>query len=98
MKKILISIDEFCIHHKLEFSFIQNLREFGLLETVSVKQVEYIPENQIEKLERILRLHDDLNINIEGIDTIDNLLSRINELRNQVTTLKNRLRLYEDID
>lgn len=98
MKKTLISTDEFCIHHNIEFSFIQNLREFGLLETVSVRQVEYIPESQIEKLERILRLHRDLNINMEGIDTIDNLLLRISELREQVTILKNRLRLYEDID
>jgi chaperone modulatory protein CbpM len=94
----LISTDEYCIYHKIEFSFIKNLSEFGLLETVTLNEVNYIPENQLDKLERILRLHRELEINIEGIDTIDHLLRRLNDLQKEVISLKNRLRLYEDID
>ncbi|WP_424290760.1 chaperone modulator CbpM [Daejeonella sp.] len=96
MVKNMISTDEFCIHHNIEFSFIRNLEEFGLVETISVEQVQYIPENQLEKLERMLRLHRDLDINTEGIDTIGHLVEKIQELQQEVVVLKNRLRLYED--
>lgn len=43
-----------------------------------------------------MRLHYDLEINIEGIDAIYNLLEQVNSLRKEITTLNNRLRLYED--
>ena len=98
LKENLISTDEFCVHHNIEFSFIKNLSEFGLIETVSVKKVEYIPEGQLEKLERMLRIHKDLDINMEGIDTIDHLLARMQHLQDEVISLKNKLRLYEDVD
>ncbi len=98
MKEKLISTDEFCIHHNIEFSFIRNLCEFGLLETVKVQKTEFIPENQLEKLERMLRLHKELDINLEGIDTIDHLLDRMHDLQTEILNLKNRLRLYEDLD
>lgn len=96
VRKNLISTDEFCIHHNVEFSFIRNLEEFGLVEIVRVQQVQYIPENQLEKLERMLRLHKDLDINTEGIDTIGHLLEKIQNLQQEILNLKNRLRLYED--
>lgn len=96
VRKNLISTDEFCIHHNIEFSFIRNLQEFGLVETVSVQKVEYIPEDQLEKVERMLRLHKDLEINTEGIDTIGHLVDKIQNLQEEVIYLKNRLRLYED--
>lgn len=94
----LIAADDFCIYHNIEFSFIRNLCEFGLIETVTVKKVDYIPENQLNKLERMLRLHRELDINMEGIDTIDHLLKRMDSLQNEVIRLKNKLRLYENID
>ena len=96
VRKNLISTDEFCIHHNIEFSFIRNLEEFGLIETVNVQHVQYIPENQLEKLERMLRLHKDLDINAEGIETIGHLVEKIKDLQQEVVNLKNRLRLYED--
>lgn len=98
LRKNLISTDQFCVHHNIEFSFIRNLCEFGLLETVTVEKTEFINEDQLEKLERMLRLHRELDINIEGIDTIDHLLDRMHSLQTEIITLKNRLRLYEDLD
>ena len=98
VRKNLISTDEFCIHHNIEFSFIRNLEEFGLIETVSVQKVQYIPGDQLEKVERMLRLHKELDINTEGIDTIGHLVDKIQTLQEEVIYLKNRLRLYEDED
>ena len=92
----LISTSEFCVYHNIEFSFISHLKEFGLVETIMLKQIDYIPEDQIGKLERMIRLHRELDINLEGIDTIDHLLDRIQHLQDEVISLKNKLRLYED--
>ncbi|HEY1008897.1 MAG TPA: chaperone modulator CbpM [Daejeonella sp.] len=96
IRKNLISTDEFCVHHNIEFSFIRNLCDFGLLQTVMVDKTEFINESQLEKLERMLRLHRDLHINVEGIDTIDHLLERMRDLQAEIISLKNKLRLYED--
>jgi len=95
-KAYLISVTEFCAYHNIEFAFISNLKEFGLLEIVHDQQTDYIPEDQLEKLERMIRLHRELEINPEGLDTIDHLLERMISLQEEVITLKNRLRLYED--
>jgi hypothetical protein len=96
IRKNLISTDEFCVHHNIEFSFIRNLCEFGLLETIKVEKTEFIAEDQLEKLERMLRLHRELDINMEGIDTIDHLLEKMHDLQTEIVSLRNRLRLYED--
>jgi chaperone modulatory protein CbpM len=96
-EEVLISADEFCTLHNIEFSFMRNLQEFGMIEMISRQEVSYIPENQLEKLERILRLHQDLEINMEGIDAITHLLQRISRMQTEIIMLKNRLRLYEDV-
>ncbi|WP_411274149.1 chaperone modulator CbpM [Daejeonella sp.] len=98
VRKNLISTDEFCVHHNIEFSFIRNLCEFGLLETVKIEKTEFVTKDQLEKLERMLRLHRELDINLEGIDAIDHLLDRMHHLQSEIIALRNRLRLYEDID
>ncbi len=92
----LIPAGKFCTSYNIGFSFIRNLQELGLLEITTIKEISYIPEKQLEKLERILRLHSDLKINIEGIDIITHLLVRIKKMQAEIMGLKNKLRLYED--
>lgn len=96
-EQVLISADEFCAFHNIEFSFMRNLQEFGMVEIVSSQEGNYIPENQLEKLERILRLHHDLEINLEGIDAITHLLNRVDQMQREIIRLQNKLRLYEDL-
>ena len=73
-KANLISASDSCVYHNINLAFISNLKEFGLVEIVHVQQADYIPENQIDKLERMIRLHRELEINPDGLDTIDHLL------------------------
>ena len=93
----LISVDEFCTSHAIEFSFMRNLEDFGLIEIVVQKDAHYISESQLGKLEHILRLNQDLDINLEGIDAIDNLLQQVKSLQKEISRLRSRLCLYEDI-
>ncbi|HEY3369773.1 MAG TPA: chaperone modulator CbpM [Prolixibacteraceae bacterium] len=94
MKK-LISAHEFCVSHNIEVSFIRSLEETGLIEIKTIEETGFIPATQLQQLERMVRLYNELGINIEGIDTITHLLHRIIDLQEEVTGLKNRLRLFE---
>jgi chaperone modulatory protein CbpM len=91
----LISTNDFCTWHQVEYTFISSLREAGLVEITIVDKTEYIPETQLQKLEKMVRLHHDLDINIAGIEAITHLLDRLEAIQENMRTLKNKLSLYE---
>jgi len=91
----LITIEQFCIHYNIEYSFIQSLTEFGLLEITTVEETQYLSREHIRDVEKMIRLHYDLDINLEGIEAITHLLQRVDKLQEELTVLKNRLKLYE---
>jgi len=95
-KTNLVLIEQFCTYHNIEFSFINSLQEFGLIEIVMVDDSRYLPFEQLPEVEKMVRLHYDLNINMEGIDAISGLLQRINDLQQQLISAQNKLRLYEE--
>jgi len=92
----MIVLDEFCTNHEVDISFVRSLEEYGLIETIIVNETLYIQENELSKLEQILRLHQELNINSEGVDAIINLLKRIENMQNEITVLRNKLNFYEE--
>ena len=92
----MIMLDDFCASHHIEISFIHSLEENGLIQTVAVNQALYITSNELPKLEQITRLHQDLNINPEGIDAITHLLNHIEEMKQEIVHLRNRLNFYEE--
>jgi chaperone modulatory protein CbpM len=94
----LIAINAFCANHNIEISFISSLQETGLIEITTIEETGYIHESQLQQLEKIVRLYYELDINLEGIETITHLLQRINDMQDEITDLKNRLRLYETIE
>jgi len=91
----LIALDKFCANHNIEISFISSLQQTGLVEITTIKETGFIDAGQIQQLEKFIRLYYELDINMEGIETITHLLQRINSLQDEITTLKNKLRLYE---
>jgi hypothetical protein len=97
-KEDLIAIDEFCTLHEIENSFISSLQETGLIEITTIEERGFINASELEQLEKFIRFHYDLEINLEGIETITHLLQRIISMHEEIITLKNRLRLYETND
>lgn len=91
-----ISVMKLCDHYKVEVSFFNQLNEVGLVEIVTIEQNPYLREDAISHVEKIVRINQDLNINIEGIDAVLNLLKKMNELELKMNALQNRLSLYED--
>jgi len=91
----LIDINEFCVNHNIEISFISSLQQTGLIEITTIKETEFIDAGQLQQLEKFVHFYYELDINLEGIETIDHLLKRINYLQDEIISLKNRLRLHE---
>ena len=91
----MIPANEFCASHQIEISFINSLQDAGLIEITVIKETEYISESQLNELEKIVRLYYEMDINLEGIETVIHLLERINDMQDEIILLKNRLRLYE---
>ena len=94
-KDHLIPLDVFCTSYNVEISFISSLNEAGLIEITTIDEAGYFDTEQLQQLERYLRFYYELNINLEGIDAIKHLLHRVNSMHDEITALKNRLRLYE---
>ena len=91
----LISANEFCLRYNIEGSFINSLQDYGLIEFTIIDDNPFIAPSQLSELEKLFRLRYDLDINLEGIDVIIDLLKRLESMQEEMTILKNRLRLYE---
>ena len=92
----LISTDDFCTHYKVEYSFISSLQQNGLIEIITINQNSFIDHDHLKNVERLVRLHYDLDINLEGIEAITYLLNKVKNMQDEIISLKNRLRVYED--
>ena len=91
----LIIVDVFCQEYQIEINLINDLESFGLIETIVHNENKYLDKNQLVYVEKIIRLHNDLNINKEGIEIILDLLEKEKQLLSEINYLKNRLDLYE---
>ena len=93
----LILASEFCIYHNVELSLIYSLHASGLVQITEIEEKAFVPANQLIHLEKLVRLHDEMDINLEGIEAISYLLQRINDMQQQITLLTNRLSIYENL-
>lgn len=91
----MVPASEFCIHHNIELSFIHSLKDYGLIETVLVDEKVFLPVSELRRLEKIMRLHFELEINLEGIETIAHLMERMEGMQKQIVQLTSRLKVYE---
>lgn len=97
-KENLVSINKFCTNHNIEISFIRSLQQTNLIEFTTIEETLFIDADQLQQLEKAVRFYYELDINLEGIETINHLLQRINSLQDEIISLKNRLRLYESYE
>jgi hypothetical protein len=90
-----IAVTDFCASHDISHAFIVELKDNGLIEIVEKGNLLYLPMDELPKTEKIIRMHADLDINLEGIEVITRLLNRMEELQDEMMRLRNRLGLYE---
>lgn len=91
----LISADDFCLHHHIEYTFITQLYDAGLVQVVTVDERHYLPIDTLTEVEKLVYFYTDLDVNVEGIEVIGNLLQQMKLLQKQLKDTQNRLGLYE---
>lgn len=91
----LITVNDFCVYHNVEYTFIDYLADAGLVKVTTVNKTSCIPLDEIQKLERLVRLHNELDINEPGLATINNLLQKLEDMEQEMNVLRSKLNIYE---
>lgn len=91
----LIKIEILCLHYAVEDTFFQQLDEIGLIEILQVENTSCVNEQQIAVVDKMVRLHRDLEINPPGLDVVFNLLKKIELLEQRLLATQNKLSIYE---
>ena len=94
--QVYIAIEEICRHNSVSETFIFSLNDYDLIEISIINEIKCIPHNQLKTLEKFMRLHNDLEINSEGLGAIQHLTQRLEEMQQEINVLKKRLEIYED--
>ncbi len=90
----LIAVTDFCKYYDIPDTFIRQLAEYELIEVIATGKKRFINEVYVADIERYIRLHYDLNINIEGLDVVKHLLHQVEQLQRRVNDLSNQLDFY----
>lgn len=91
----LISTQILCEQYNIKISFVDKLHKMGFIKIKIIEQNSFVHQDQIYDLEKTLRLYNELNLNLEGIDVVFNLLAKEKQLQQEINILKNKLRFYE---
>jgi len=94
-KSHLIPIADICSVHQVEIRWMEKLKDYGLVRIIVEAETLYLPEEELKNLERILMFKNELGINLAGIETIIQLLERLELAQQRVATLENQLKRFQ---
>jgi hypothetical protein len=84
-----------CKQYNVELSFIESLDQYGFIHVVSVNSMQFIDRDELQTLEKFIRMHYELDINMQGIEAINFLLERVQNMQHEISYLKSKLNVYE---
>lgn len=94
-KRILYSE---CIRiYEVEEAFIDSLCELGLIRVLDAGNSRFVEYDELEELEQFVRWHNDMDINVEGIEALHHMLSRVKTLQIEIENLRNELQFYRSL-
>ncbi|WP_020538884.1 chaperone modulator CbpM [Lewinella cohaerens] len=96
-EKKYLSIQQICHSYQVSPSLLVALEEYELIEIEYTNQEGYLGIDELAKLERLLRLNQDLDINVAGLCVVHELLEERKRLREELNRLQrqmNRLSIF----
>ena len=97
-----ISREELVKIYNIEITFFDSLEESGLLKTETENDIKYLLYEELPAFERFANWHYDLDVNIPGIEMIQNLLHKLERIQLENRTLLQKLNAisdkYEDVE
>lgn len=91
----MIAARDFCTLHDVELSFLYSLSESGLVQITTIEENAFISIDQLPGLEKWVRLHYEMDINLEGIEAIHHLLEQMKVMQDELKLLRSRLGVFE---
>lgn len=73
---------------QIETAFIKDLHQNGLIKITLIESQDMVDEYQLPHIERYANWHYDLELNIQGIEIVQDLLEKIEKLQQEVRLLK----------
>jgi len=93
-EKDILKLEKFCELYEVPTSFVDSLNQFELIRLTTIDDEMYIENEELPIIEKYIRLHYDLDINMEGLDVINNLLRKMEALKKEMVLLENELKYY----
>ena len=84
MKNITISVVQFSQYQQIEPQFVLDLYQNGLVVLHERNQEFFIEEDDLTNVERYIKFHYELGVNLEGLEVINHLLKQIEVLQKQI--------------
>lgn len=88
MEATLFKIIDICQSNNIEITFIKELQQNGLIEITVIESQEFVYEDQVAQIQKYHNWYEDLELNIQGIEIVQHLLQKIENLQQQIKTLK----------
>jgi hypothetical protein len=94
-KEQLILVSHYCQQTRTSLEFIESLQEYGFIQVLLIEEHNYVHPQDIVEIERVTRLQEELGINLEGIDALNHMLQKVDQLEKELKIVRDRLRIYE---
>ncbi|MDY9919638.1 hypothetical protein PSM36_0802 [Proteiniphilum saccharofermentans] len=83
--------------YEVEESFIESLRDVGLIHVIDQDDDRFIEYDDLSDLEQFIRWHYEMDINVAGIDALRHMLDRVRSLQSEIERLVGELRFYKSL-
>jgi len=90
-----ISLTQVSTVYKTDLDFLGQLIDRGILNGELINDELCLSLDHLPLLEKFIRFHYDLNINLEGMEVIHHLLAKIDHLYNENIRLNNSIRYFQ---
>jgi len=86
-----IAVRQLCDCYQIEMQVLESFASAGLFTPTIENEEWFLEPEQVSELESLIRLFQDFQIDLEGLDIIRHLRSQVQQLREQVRFLEYRM-------
>lgn len=90
-----ILIQHYCETTSVDPEFIEQLFEYGLIQHLEHGDAPAVHQEELPIIERMARLHYDLEVNLEGLQVIAHMRKKMIQMQKQMIDLERKLKRFE---
>lgn len=89
-----ISREDLVRIYNIELTFFDSLQDAGLLKTENENEIIYLNYEDLPAFERLTTWHYDLEVNLPGLEVLQHLIHKVEELTDENRRLRQRKTNY----